>query len=294
MAAGVAAWPLAAGANQAGAKRVVVALPPGIPAYAEAAAAAKEELLAAGIDVVGAPASDRAHLASRTEGADLVIAVGRSALRRTLAGCDLPVAATMGLAAAYRREAEQYRARLAAAVSLDVPFSVLLPNLRSLAPHARRLGVLRRQAGAPSAAEFENQAARAGFRLDVAECAGPEDLMDAFGRLQARSDIVWCPPEEGLYTKTTVKPLILASLRSRVGVIGFSSGLVHAGAVAGVVPDFGGVGRQTGALAGAFLASGEPTPSRPPEKFRLLLNRRVMRILGLAPPEAADRIEVIG
>jgi len=100
---------------------------------------------------------------------------------------------------------------------------------------------------------------------------------------------VWCPPDSSLFNSTTLKPLIAQSLRHRLPIVGFSSGFVRAGAVAGAFPDFRDVGEQTAELAGRFL-SGQPIPANErPRKLRIGINLHVARLFGVRYRHPSNR-----
>jgi ABC-type uncharacterized transport system substrate-binding protein len=171
------------------------------------------------------------------------------------------------------------------AVTLDVSVTSLLTELKRVFPGKTRLGLLRNPTRAgPSLADLRSQVQRAGFTLWTAEAAAPEQLLEAFHSLKGQVDFVWCLPDASLYTSATVKPLVMASLRNRLPIIGFSSGFVRAGAVVGVYPDFRDVGRQTAEMVRQYLVGHRPLGAQNPRKVNVAINQRAFRILGLQLP----------
>ena len=96
-----------------------------------------------------------------------------------------------------------------------------------------------------------------GFTVRVLSVQNPEELLKAVRSLNGQVDFVVCLPDSTLYNSATAKPLILASLESRLLIVGFSSSFVRAGAGVGVYPDFRDIGVQAGEVAAKQLA-GQP------------------------------------
>jgi hypothetical protein len=210
----------------------------------------------------------------------LLIAVGNNALDRAGELDGTPILATMlldgDLAGSGRRRAP------AGAVVLDTSLGDILTKLASALPGKTRVGIIRNPAsGAVGQQILAAQAKAAGMTLRVVECPRPEELLRAFLSLRGQVDFVICPPDGTLYNSTTVRPLILASLDSRLPVVGFSESFARSGAVAAVFPDYFEVGSQAAELARKFLEGG-PLPDREgPRKLKLAVNPRVARLLGV-------------
>jgi putative ABC transport system substrate-binding protein len=116
-----------------------------------------------------------------------------------------------------------------------------------------------------------------GFTLHAAECSRPEDLVKTFLSLNGKADFVIALP----YNNTTVRPLILASLESRLPIVGFSSSFVHAGAALGIYPDFRDIGSQTADAVQKLIAGRTGMADESPRKLQVAVNQRVLRLLGL-------------
>jgi len=171
----------------------------------------------------------------------------------------------------------------AGAVALDLHIAEVLNRLAWLFPGKTRVGMIRStDACCTLSGVLIAQAKAAGFSLTIVECPGPEQLLQSFHSLKGRVDFVWIPPDGSLYNSATVRPLILASLETRLPVAGFSSSFVRTGAVAGVYPDYFDVGTQVGEMARSFLA-GVALSNENPRKSRVAFNPRVARLLGLRP-----------
>ena len=214
----------------------------------------------------------------------VAVAIGSQAAE-LLAGAPVAVIATMVLDSERRSDSG---GNLVATLTLEVSLSTVLLEAKRVVPGAARVGILRDPAhGGPSQAELSAQAKRQGFTLEFANSSGPQRLLDSFVSLSNRVDFVWCPPDSTLFNPTTVQPLVMASLRHRLPLIGFSESFVRAGAAVGVYPDFQDIGAQTAVLAQRVLASQPAAPRETPRTVKVAVNQRIMRLLGIAYSQSA-------
>ncbi len=223
----------------------------------------------------GALAQEIAQLKPR-----LVIALGSDALEALASHrVTAPIVSSMVLSGHARSPADL---NIVATISLHVPTMGLLAELKRVFPGKTRLGVLRNpSSGGTGAAALQLRAKEHGFSIRIADCSGPEQLLKAFLSLKGEVDFVWCRPDNSLFNSSTVKPLVLASLQHGLPIIGFSESFVRAGAAFGMYADFEDIGRQAAEAARKCLAGETPARGERPRKFKLAVNERVIRILGL-------------
>lgn len=246
------------------------------PAYEEAIAGMEE--------VLGRTVSVRESWSGEPK-PRILVTVGTSALQRVREiGFDGVVVATMVMGNSRQQTARP--AYATAWVDLEIPVTTVLERLRRWFPTKRRLGWIHNPARGDSVTEMRQAARQLGFALEVAECRGPNELLQAFVALEGKADWVWCSPDATLYNRTTIEPLVLLSLRHRRPLIGFSENFVRAGAVAGCYPDFRDIGRQTGEVLLRLLRGEAVHGVQPPRKMVCALNLKVLRLLGweLAEP----------
>jgi ABC-type uncharacterized transport system substrate-binding protein len=136
-------------------------------------------------------------------------------------------------------------------------------------------------------------AQRLGYVLEIVECSAPRDVLAALAALRGRVDFVWCLPDSVLFPSAAIPPILLASIRNQLPVIGFSEGFVRAGAAVGFYPDYGDVGVQTAEAVKRFLSRPDAPHVEPPRKVRVAVNDRVLRILGVERPKLSNEVLVI-
>jgi len=279
---------------------LIVVFASGMPAYTEALEGLRQSLGQGTaqplfLNLAAAGAAGELAAALGRPSARLVIAIGTEAQLAVFSlRTEVPVLSTMILRSdAVRWPVREPLSQRAAAVYLDLPVTGLLTEIKNLLPGKTRLGVIRNPSQTGQASpSLEARARQLGFTPVVVDCSRPEDLAKAFLSLKSRADLVLLFPDSALYNNATVKPLILASLESRLPIIGFSANFVRAGAAAGVYPDFRDVGRQVAELALRYLSGRAPLSDETPRKLVVAVNQRITRVLGLehAPSRSADLV----
>jgi hypothetical protein len=171
------------------------------------------------------------------------------------------------------------------AVFIDQPPSRSIALVRLLLPDARRIGVLQSDETASQIAGLRQQAEQANFSLVVEPVKAPSEVPEALQRLLPKIDAFLLQPDSNVVNGNTLRYILLASYRQKVSVIGFSRGMVNAGAVAAVTSEPAAIAQQgaamvrqwnpvTGTIPAAGYASG----------FTLVFNYPVARSLGIAYP----------
>jgi ABC-type uncharacterized transport system substrate-binding protein len=85
---------------------------------------------------------------------------------------------------------------------------------------------------------------------------------------------------------------VLASLESRLPLVGFSPAFVRAGAAAGIYPDYRDSGRQAAEMAERLLRGEDCGPDTGPRRIQVAVNQRVARLLGIDFRTGALPVEV--
>jgi len=287
LAGALAPW-LAAAPAKPEEQIILVVTTSAVEAFDEATEGIRRGLGPAAKVVVVDLASNPGNLSSQLNGKDvrLLISVGTNGLEAATRWGTAPILATLVL----ESDLKSPRARApAGGLVLDLALGDVMAGLTKIFPGKTRAGMIRNpDTTEASLSTLVSEAKAAGISLKVVDCPRPERLLQAFRSLQGLVDFVWCPPDASLYNGTTVKPLILASLESQLPIAGFSASFVHAGAAAGVYPDYWEMGAQAGEQARRYLAGGGALAIEPPRKIRVAANTRVARLLGLRLAQNAE------
>ena len=267
---------------------IVVLYEPGVDAYSEAFEGLCAGLGGNAVRVVdlrqGEPTLTRALSAKDTQ---LIVAVGSRALAEVQSHkVSAPVVGTMVL---HGREMEE-----SGHVDLEVPLSMQCGAMRALWPQHARVGIIRNPARSRYSAEaLESRARKEGFTSLVVDCEGPGGLLKAVAALKGKVDFLLCFPDPDLYNAVTIKPLVMASLESRLPIVGFSPAFVRAGAAAGIYPDYRDTGRQTAEMVLRILHGDDRAADEGPRKIQVAVNQRITRLLGVEFQTGSLPVEVL-
>ncbi len=185
-------------------------------------------------------------------------------------------------------------------VTTVVPLDVQVKWIKRVLPKARHVGMLHDAKDASGRKLVEQLRATLpdGWKLtavDVNRYQGIAAAIDAL--FDANVDVVWTQPDAKLYRMATVKALLLASLRQRVPVFGFSNQFVKAGALCGVAVMPKDQGQQVAQMAieklkQATKAAERMQPAKP--RYKTAINLVVAERLNVKIPsvtvEQADLV----
>lgn len=187
------------------------------------------------------------------------------------------------------------RERLSA-LFIDQPLSRQLDLLRLALPERHRVGVIYGPSSIELAAELGEQAAQRSLRLATATVQASSEVYPALQKVLQDSDLLLLLPDPVAVNADTAYGLLLTTYRADVPVVGFSAGLLKAGALVSLYSTAQQQGRQGARIAARILAHGA-MPMPPPEypdDFTVAVNESVARSLGLHLPAEAELRRALG
>jgi len=230
----------------------------------------------------------------RASPAKLVVAIGlKAALAAKLEILDIPIIFCMVLAPG---KYDLTRGNLTG-VGLKIPINNQFAMIKRLVPNLKRIGVL----FDPTKTKHTVQQAKTltskqGLQLLARPVSSPEDVPATLRSLLPNIDVLWLIPDSTVLTKDSLDFLLSTTLEAHIPVLGFSSGLVRSGVLAGLYINYAKVGKQVAGLAEKLL-EGKSIPQGtllPPEHVSVAINRQIAEYLGISlPPQLlADAEEV--
>jgi len=154
------------------------------------------------------------------------------------------------------------------------------------------IGVLHRSHSRRSRTTLDRLGHRlpSGWRVEAVDLDGYKSVAAGIDALLSRSvSIVWTFADPAVYDASSVRALLLAALKARTPVFGFSMPLVKAGALLGISIDPVEQGRQAAELAlGRIADPGSPERHIGP-RHDVVLNTVVARRLGISLPPGLIR-----
>jgi hypothetical protein len=114
--------------------------------------------------------------------------------------------------------------------------------------------------------------------------AGGEDINRLLNQI-AQTDVLLALPDSTVYSTESIRNILLSTYRHKQGVIGFSSDMVKAGALATTYSEIEDIDTQVAEIASAYVAGGELAAPQFPHYFRTIVNEGVARSLDLTVGE---------
>lgn len=222
------------------------------------------------------------------EPVDLVITAGSDTLRRTMGNTGkIPLLATLLPANAYYGIlAQKSSSPTLSAIYLDQPAARQARLIRLLLPASQRIGVLTGDQSISQANSFRPVFTNQRLNIVTESADNDEQILPRLESLLPRVDALLALPDPLIYSRSSVKPLLITAYRFRRPVIAFSAALVKAGALAALYSTPAQIGRQTGEM---IVARGNHLPSPTgPSEFSLSINHSVANTFGLRLPEEAE------
>ncbi|MDH3973439.1 MAG: ABC transporter substrate-binding protein [Deltaproteobacteria bacterium] len=168
--------------------------------------------------------------------------------------------------------------------SLDVPHLVQFKRIKKKLPSIRRIGVLYSEVQTGVVvADAERAADALGIKLVKARIESPADVPRELNKLIGKIDILWSVADTQVFTRETLREILLVTLRNKIPLVGPGPSFVRSGALFAFNPDEKSVGRQAAIIAEKVLAGKKPSqiPVTAPEKVELMINEDIFDVLGV-------------
>ncbi|HEY2394602.1 MAG TPA: ABC transporter substrate binding protein [Rudaea sp.] len=242
-------------------------------------------------------------LAARSEGAgataldnyELVVTIGLAAAQQTLTREKTMTTAPRTLCLLIPRQSFERllpgdahaRDPRLSALFIDQPLSRQMDLLRLALPEKKRIGVILGPTSQAMAGELRAQTREHALELTVASISERSGLYAALQTVLPASDLLLMLPDPLVASADTVYGLLLTTYRERLPVVGFSEGLLNAGALISLFSTAAQQGRQGAEIAReALFHDGALPEPQYPKYFTVRVNASVARSLGLhLPPE---------
>ncbi len=232
-------------------------------------------------------------------GVSLIIAVGVQAMRNAVAWEGVPAVLNVLVPRARHERllAENGNSRRRSqfsAIYLDQPPARQINLMRLVLPGKRRISVLLGPDSALLLAPLRAAVQRSGLELVVEEVASEPEIIPALSRLMNASDAFLALPDSIVFTRDTVRSVLMSAFRYQRPLIGFSAAYVTSGALAATFSTPEQIARQTAELLNNLPPGRVNLPApRYPEYFSVTVNRSVARALHLDIPSDGSLLETL-
>jgi putative ABC transport system substrate-binding protein len=221
---------------------------------------------------------------------DEVVAIGTSAARWLHK--ELPASIKLVYCmVSNAREAGLTEGRSSCGVTTDVSISEQFSLIHEALPNARVVGTLYRSdtPEGKNTLQLLTRGLPSGWRVESVAVNDYGFIADAIDALtQKNVDVIWTTADQKLYDSAAVRALLLAALRARIPVWGFSPAFVRAGALLGVGVEPRAQGAQAADLVAAAMADPKKAAQGPaaPKEFEIAVSLIVAEQLGINIPDS--------
>jgi ABC-type uncharacterized transport system substrate-binding protein len=165
------------------------------------------------------------------------------------------------------------------AIYLDQPVSRQAHLIAAILPGMHRVGLL--YSTPPEELEqIRQEMGKRGLRLRE-KAVGTQSVAVTLQELLQDSDVLLVLPDSAIYNGLTIRNILLATYRSSVPLIGFSSFYVKAGALCAVFSAPEQIAAQVASLIRQFGETRLLPAAQYPQEFEVMVNERVAHSLGL-------------
>ena len=169
------------------------------------------------------------------------------------------------------------------AIYIEQPMERQLRFIRLLLPELRRIAVLIGPGSFTRESELLSLARGMGLEVELRRVASQRDIGPVLHQLRNEADILLALPDPGIYNHDTLSNILLSTYRNRIPVIGFSKGLVRAGALAAIYSSPETIGKEAAGKALQMMRGRSPDGAYP-QHAEFTLNRKVARSLHIQIP----------
>jgi putative tryptophan/tyrosine transport system substrate-binding protein len=167
--------------------------------------------------------------------------------------------------------------------SLDIPIEIQFKKFMRVHPNLKSVGVIYTEQTSMLIEEARQIAPQLGLELTAIKITVEKDVPKALDSLCRVVDGIWTTADDFIYTPQATKFMILASLRNRKPIMGFTPSFVKSGALMGLNYDYKDIGRSAGEQAIRFFNGEEMSkiPIAIPGMIYLHINMKTANQLGI-------------
>lgn len=169
-------------------------------------------------------------------------------------------------------------------ISLNVPVSETLSQIRNLFPDAKKMGVLYDpRKSRIIVEEAVNMGKTLGFSMSSQKVSSELALPDAMRSVLHESDLLWIIPDSTIIKQDSIDYIFFNTFEEHIPIITFSEDLLKEGALVAITPDYVFIGEQAGHLVLSVLSGKSPGSlfMQPAGKTRVIINQKIANKLGL-------------
>jgi ABC-type uncharacterized transport system substrate-binding protein len=178
------------------------------------------------------------------------------------------------------------------AIYLDQPIKRQVAMIAAALPEIKSIGLLHSSIS-PDLENYRKAIGERGFVFRGQKLESADSLYRDLELLLDKSNVLLAIPDAEVYNSLTMRNILMATYRSKVPVVGFSSAYVKAGALCAVFSTPSQIAIQAANFSTQFIESTVLPDSQYPVEFYVMFNQQVARSLGIPIKENAALIREI-
>lgn len=181
--------------------------------------------------------------------------------------------------------------------SMDIPLAIQFTYIKKILPAVKNIGVIYSEAETGLLIkEAEKIARQLGLNLVKGEIKMAGEVPQALRNMKGEIDLLWSVADSNVFTRETIREILLTTLREKIPFMGLSPAFVRAGALSALDTSATEIGGQAGVTAKKILFGLKPgdIPVDVPDKVKIVINKNTIDSLGITiPKEILKRAEII-
>ena len=177
------------------------------------------------------------------------------------------------------------------AIYFDQPVKRQIAMITAVLPEAKKIGLL--FSASLDMPKYRKAIADKKLGLREQKLESSDSLYRDLESVLENSDVLLSIPDAEVYNSLSMRNILLATYRSKIPLVGFSSGYVKAGALCAVFSTPNQIALQTVQLTKQFEATGKLPVAQFPREFEVLINQQVANSLGIRVRENTVLIQEI-
>ncbi len=176
-----------------------------------------------------------------------------------------------------------------AGVQMDIPYSTQFEVLGAFIPFLQNIGVI--YSDTPEnklkIQKAMDDADKLKLTLVPYIAKDEKEVAKALDKLMKETDALWMIPDRNIYSKDTLKYIILQTIENEFPFMGLSKAYVKAGALFTVSWDFQDIGQQAAMISHDIMAGAPPSKEkvRPLRKYPIYINKRTAESIDIRIPQ---------
>lgn len=173
-------------------------------------------------------------------------------------------------------------------ISMTPDYSEEFKLIKAMCPSSTRIGVIYDPSNSYTSMQKISKASeQMGFFLSESVILNPKDVLPELQKLHSKIDFLLALPDTTIFNKSTLQNIFMFSLKNKLPIIGFSSGMSRGGAFLSFYPDYEDMAAQASEIMVSIIKGTAPASLslRTPRKIQFSVNQKFSKLLKIEIPD---------